>query len=136
MNTGKPTPEEGYQPKYLGKPGATWEGLDSIPWPYTPGTVVKLTAVDVTTFCPFTDHPDHYQVVIEYAPDVRVLESKSLKLYLHALRDARETAETLSRRILRVIQSEIRPRRMSVTVTQASRGGITIEARTDGSQER
>lgn len=51
-----------------------------------PGTdyVIRLSAPEFTTVCPITGQPDFAVIVIDYAPWERLVESKSLKLFLGA----------------------------------------------------
>jgi len=43
---------------------------------------VTLTTDEFTCVCPATGQPDFAKMTIKYIPDQRILESKSLKLYL------------------------------------------------------
>ena len=49
--------------------------------------LVRFTAPEFTTLCPVTGQPDFAHLVIDYVPDERLVESKSLKLYLGAFRN-------------------------------------------------
>ena len=44
--------------------------------------VVRFAAPEFTSLCPVTGQPDFAHLVIDYAPDQRIVESKSLKLFL------------------------------------------------------
>jgi len=48
--------------------------------------VVTMHTEEFTCVCPLTGQPDFAKLKIQYIPDKRVLESKSLKLYLHSFR--------------------------------------------------
>ena len=70
----------------LGRPGSgAYAGLESFPNPGV--STVELTSDELTALCPVTGQPDLYIATIEYEPDTRCLESKSLKLYLNEFRD-------------------------------------------------
>ena len=43
---------------------------------------VKFNCPEFTSLCPITGQPDFATIYISYVPDVRMVESKSLKLYL------------------------------------------------------
>ena len=62
--------------------------LDRVPNPH-PDTnyVARFTAPEFTTLCPVTGQPDFAHLVIDYAPEAVILESKSLKLYLASFRN-------------------------------------------------
>src|SRR5688500_19091643 len=49
--------------------------------------LVRFTAPEFTSLCPVTGQPDFAHLVIDYAPDALIVESKSLKLFLHAHRN-------------------------------------------------
>ncbi|HAM15239.1 MAG TPA: preQ(1) synthase, partial [Eggerthellaceae bacterium] len=49
--------------------------------------VVTLRCPEFTTLCPITGQPDFATMVINYIPDKRMVESKSLKLYLFSFRN-------------------------------------------------
>ena len=78
--------------------------------------------------CPVTGQPDFSSVVIEYQPDQRCVESKSLKLYLWSFRDQAVFAEALAVAIGAEIHRAAQPHYVKVVVTQHVRGGIVTEA--------
>src|SRR5579871_3625781 len=49
--------------------------------------LARFTAPEFTTLCPVTGQPDFARLVIDYAPDAWLIESKSLKLYLASFRN-------------------------------------------------
>lgn len=49
--------------------------------------IVRFTAPEFTSMCPMTGQPDFAHIVIDYIPDDWLVESKSLKLYLHSFRN-------------------------------------------------
>ena len=48
---------------------------------------VKFNCPEFTSLCPITGQPDFATITISYVPDVRMVESKSLKLYLFSFRN-------------------------------------------------
>ena len=56
---------------------------------------VRFNCPEFTSLCPITGQPDFAEIRISYLPDVKMVESKSLKLYLFSFRNAR----CLSRRL-------------------------------------
>lgn len=77
--------------------------------------------------CPVTSQPDISSVVIEYEPDQRCVESKSLKLFLWSFRDRAVFAEALAVQIADEIFTSAEPHRVKVTLTQRPRGGIELQ---------
>src|SRR5215475_1298549 len=49
--------------------------------------LVRFAAPEFTTLCAVTGQPDFAHLVIDYAPRARLVESKSLKLYLGSFRN-------------------------------------------------
>lgn len=119
--------EPGAVPQYLGKKGVEFGGLDTFPTPKGI-SIVRMTSDEVTSLCPITGQPDFEVVDITYAPLDKCLESKSLKLYLHALRHTAAFIEALSAAIAGDIVRAIAPRWVRVATTQKARGGISIVA--------
>jgi 7-cyano-7-deazaguanine reductase len=103
------------------------EHLECFPAPATV-TKVRFHTDEVTSMCPVTGQPDFSSVTIEYEPDERCVESKSLKLYLWSFRDEPIFAEGLAATIAAEVQRAAAPRSATVTVTQHVRGGIVTEA--------
>jgi 7-cyano-7-deazaguanine reductase len=54
--------------------------LDRVPNPQDTDYLVRFTAPEFTSMCPVTGQPDFAHLVIDYAPDRWIIESKSLKL--------------------------------------------------------
>jgi 7-cyano-7-deazaguanine reductase len=91
-------------------------------------TIVRFTTDELASVCPVTGQPDLSHVVIEYEPGPSCVESKSLKLYLWSFRDRPVFAEALAAEIAREIKTTADATRVTVTLTQRPRGGITVEA--------
>src|SRR5208283_5884995 len=90
--------------------------------PYT----VTLVCPEFTCVCPLTGQPDFGTITIHYIPDGRILESKSLKLYLWSFRQEGEFHEHVTNRILDDVVKALDPARCTVTGAFNSRGGISI----------
>ena len=57
--------------------------LDAVPNPHPDSDyLIRLTCPEFTSLCPVTGQPDFAHIVIDYAPDLWIVESKSLKLYM------------------------------------------------------
>src|SRR6202140_3020816 len=72
--------------------------------------LVRFTAPEFTTLCPITGQPDFAHFVIDYAPAGKIVESKSLKLFLHSFRNASGFHEDTTLKIGKRIQQAIRPK--------------------------
>jgi 7-cyano-7-deazaguanine reductase len=108
----------------LGHAGSEhYAGLESFP---NPGVShVEMVSDELTAVCPITGQPDFYVASIELC-----LESKSLKLYLARFRDKGAFCEALAVMIRDDVAAvlELPPERVTVTLEQKARGGITITA--------
>lgn len=89
---------------------------------------VVMTAYEFTSLCPITGQPDFGTVTIEYSPDKKCIESKSLKLYLWGFRERGVFSEALAREILKEVKRAVDPLSARVIVEQDPRGGIGIRA--------
>jgi 7-cyano-7-deazaguanine reductase len=62
--------------------------LERVPNPQADALyLARFTAPEFTSLCPVTGQPDFAHLVIDYAPDQWLIESKSLKLYLASFRN-------------------------------------------------
>lgn len=98
-------------------------------------TTVRFTTHEVMSLCPVTGQPDISSLVLEYRPDRRCIESKSLKLYLWSFRDRKVFCEALTAEIAAEVVRAADPHEVTVTLTQQPRGGIVIEATTTRRRE-
>jgi 7-cyano-7-deazaguanine reductase len=110
-----------------GKVSAPGRRLEVFPAPAHVKKVV-LESDEVTSLCPVTGQPDWETIRIEFEPDAFCIESKSLKLYFWSFREEGAFCEELAARIAKDIDEACKPHRVTVTVTQKPRGGISIQA--------
>jgi 7-cyano-7-deazaguanine reductase len=85
---------------------------------------VTMHTEEFTCVCPLTGQPDFAKLKIQYIPDKLVLESKSLKLYLHSFRNEGTFHEHVVNVILEDIVGVLTPRSCKITADFAVRGGI------------
>lgn len=88
--------------------------------------VVTLKTDEFTCVCPATGQPDFARLTIQYIPEKKIVESKSLKLYLWSYRDEGVFHEHVTNVILDDLVSVLSPRWCKVTADFAVRGGISI----------
>src|SRR6266511_548234 len=64
--------------------------LDTFPYEF-PGSQIRINfeITEFTAICPFSDFPDFATIRIEYIPNERCVELKSLKLYINSFRDVK-----------------------------------------------
>lgn len=88
--------------------------------------VVTLVADEFTCMCPVTGQPDFATITIKYIPDKKVVESKSLKLYLWSYRNEGVFHEHVTNTILDDLVKVLDPHWIEVTGAFKVRGGISI----------
>ena len=120
-------------PEQLGKQVAVPDSpeaavLERVPNPHADTAyVARFTAPEFTSLCPVTGQPDFAHLVIDYVPDRWLLESKSLKLYLAALRNHGAFHEDCTVAIGKRIAAEIKPRWLRIGGYWYPRGGMPID---------
>jgi 7-cyano-7-deazaguanine reductase len=87
---------------------------------------VTLVCPEFTCMCPITGQPDFAIITIRYIPDQRIVESKSLKLYLWSYRDEGTFHEHVTNQILEDLVEALDPITCHVTGAFNVRGGISI----------
>ena len=85
---------------------------------------VRMRCPEFTCLCPKTGQPDFATIHIEFVPDRRCVELKSLKLYLWSFRDQGAFHEAVTGQILDDLVSAMAPRFLRVTAEFLVRGGI------------
>ncbi|HYE27914.1 MAG TPA: preQ(1) synthase [Allosphingosinicella sp.] len=102
--------------------------LDYVPNP-RPGKpyLVRFTAPEFTSLCPVTGQPDFAHLVIDYAPDRQIVESKSLKLFLGAFRSHAGFHEDVTVGIAERLVAEMQPLWLRIGGYWYPRGGMPID---------
>lgn len=88
--------------------------------------VVTFDCPEFTTLCPKTGQPDFGHIYITYIPRERMVESKSLKLYLFSFRNHGDFHEDVVNIILNDLRELMDPRYIEVRGVFMPRGGISI----------
>ncbi|UFU00290.1 preQ(1) synthase [Radiobacillus kanasensis] len=88
---------------------------------------VKFNCPEFTTLCPKTGQPDFGTVYISYIPDEKMVESKSLKLYLFSFRNHGDFHEDSMNIIMNDLINLMDPRYIEVWGKFTPRGGISID---------
>ena len=87
---------------------------------------VTLTSDEFTCLCPITHQPDYATIKIRYVPDKKLVESKSLKLYLTSFRNHGTFHEDVINTIADDLIKLLEPRYLEVEGLFKVRGGISI----------
>lgn len=88
--------------------------------------VVTFDCPEFTTLCPKTGQPDFGHIVITYIPRLKMVESKSLKLYLFSFRNHGDFHEDCVNIIMKDLFRLMEPRYIEVRGKFMPRGGISI----------
>jgi 7-cyano-7-deazaguanine reductase len=111
----------------LGRPAQPSKKLETFPNRH-PGRryIVTLTTDEFTCVCPLTGQPDFATITIHYIPDRRIIESKSLKLYLWSYRNEGVFHEHVTNTICDDLVKALDPHWIEVTGAFKVRGGIAL----------
>jgi 7-cyano-7-deazaguanine reductase len=85
---------------------------------------IRMTLPEFTCLCPKTGQPDFATMKLEYVPDERCVELKSLKLYIWSFRDRGAFHEAVTNEILRELVAATAPRFLRLIAEFNVRGGI------------
>ena len=88
---------------------------------------VKFNCPEFTSLCPITGQPDFATITISYVPDRKMVESKSLKLYLFSFRNHGAFHEDCVNVILKDLVRLLAPRYIEVWGKFLPRGGLSID---------
>jgi 7-cyano-7-deazaguanine reductase len=108
--------------------------IETFPNPHPQSNyTIRFQTSEFTTLCPMTGQPDFAQLTVEYQPDEKCLESKSVKLYLWSFRNEGHFHEDVTNLILNDMVAACQPKWMILTGHYNVRGGIDfiITARYD-----
>ena len=88
---------------------------------------VKFNCPEFTSLCPITGQPDFATIYISYIPNIKMVESKSLKLYLFSFRNHGGFHEDCVNTILNDLVELMEPKYIEVWGKFTPRGGISID---------
>jgi 7-cyano-7-deazaguanine reductase len=87
--------------------------------------LVQIELPEFTCLCPLTGQPDFATLLLQYVPDRRNVELKSLKLYVWSYRDRGAFHEAVTNQVLDDLKTALQPRFIRLTSRWNVRGGIT-----------
>jgi len=88
---------------------------------------VKFNCPEFTSLCPITGQPDYAAITISYVPGERMVESKSLKLYMFSFRNHGDFHEDVVNIIMKDLIRLMDPKYIEVWGKFTPRGGISID---------
>ena len=92
--------------------------------------IIEIETPEFTCLCPKTGQPDFAHMYIEYVPDQKCVELKSLKLYFWSYRNEGAFHEAVTNQILNDLVAATKPRFMCLRAKFYVRGGVytTVQA--------
>lgn len=89
--------------------------------------VARFSTKEFTSLCPVTGQPDFANVIIEYIPNKKIVESKSLKLFFQSFRNHNDFHEACTIFIAKKIIEISEPKWLRIRTYWTPRGGIPID---------
>ena len=88
---------------------------------------VKFNCPEFTSLCPITGQPDFASIIISYVPDLKLVESKSLKLYMFSFRNQGDFHEDIVNTVMKDLIRLLDPKYIEVWGKFLPRGGLSID---------
>ena len=89
--------------------------------------LARFTCPEFTSLCPVTGQPDFAHLVIDYAPDKKIVESKSFKLFLTSFRNHGAFHEDCTVYVAERMVAAAKPKWLRIAGYWYPRGGIPID---------
>ena len=98
--------------------------LETFPNPSARAYTIRMQIPEFTCLCPKTGQPDFATLELEYVPEQRCVELKSLKLYIWSFRNRGAFHEAVTNEIADLLATTLEPRFLRLTARFNVRGGI------------
>lgn len=85
---------------------------------------INISFSEFTCLCPRSGYPDFATIAIRYVPDRKIVELKSIKLYLNSFRDTGISHEEATNKIYSELEKKLKPRFLEVTGDFNPRGNV------------
>lgn len=100
--------------------------IECIPWLEGP-IFCRFTTPEFTSLCPITSQPDFARIVVDYVPNMKLIESKSIKLFFGSFRNHGAFHERVAAEIGQRLYDAAEPEWLRVCAFFEPRGGIPID---------
>lgn len=97
---------------------------------------INITLPEFTCLCPRSGYPDFATFAVRYVPDQKIVELKSLKLYLNAFRNEYISHEEIINRFYSELKKKLRPRYLEVVGDFNPRGNVKTVIKVSSEQEK
>ncbi len=98
--------------------------------------IIEIKCPEFTSVCPKTGQPDYGTLLIEYIPEAKCIELKSLKIYLQRFRNQGIFYENATNRIMDDLVAVLEPRWIRLTASFTPRGGISTVVKIEHKAEK
>jgi 7-cyano-7-deazaguanine reductase len=85
---------------------------------------INISFSEFTCLCPRSGYPDFATIKINYVPDKKIVELKSLKLYLNSFRNVYVSHEEVTNKIYSELKKRLKPRFLEVIGDFNPRGNV------------
>jgi len=85
---------------------------------------INISFPEFTCLCPRSGYPDYANIIIKYVPDEKIVELKSLKLYLNSYRNLYISHEESTNKIFDELKKKLKPRSLEVVGDFNPRGNV------------
>lgn len=97
---------------------------------------INITLPEFTCLCPRSGYPDFATFAVRYVPDQKIVELKSLKLYLNAFRNEYISHEEITNRFYSELKKKLRPRYLEVVGDFNPRGNVKTVIKVSSEQQK
>ena len=97
---------------------------------------INISFPEFSCLCPRSGYPDFASINIRYVPDRKVVELKSLKLYLNTFRDAYISHEESTNRVFSDLEKKLKPRFLEVIGDFNPRGNVKTVIRVSSGERK
>jgi 7-cyano-7-deazaguanine reductase len=97
---------------------------------------INIAFPEFTCLCPRSGYPDFAIIKIRYVPDKKIVELKSLKIYLNSFRSSYVSHEEVTNKIYSELVKKLKPRFMEVTGDFNPRGNVKTAVTVCSDQSR
>ncbi|NWF99267.1 MAG: NADPH-dependent 7-cyano-7-deazaguanine reductase QueF [Nitrospirae bacterium] len=85
---------------------------------------INISFSEFTCLCPRSGYPDFATIKITYIPDKKIVELKSLKLYLNSYRNIHISHEEVTNKIYTDLEKKLKPRFLEIIGDFNPRGNV------------
>lgn len=97
---------------------------------------INISYPEFTCLCPRSGYPDFASINVRYVPNNKIVELKSLKLYLNAFRNTHISHEEITNKVFSELEKKLKPRFLEVVGDFNPRGNVKTEIRVTSEKQQ